>query len=285
MIYFYMIMDTQKYIASGILENYVLGLVSEGERQEVMSYAQQYPEIQQELTAIENVLGLYTQAQARPMPKDLDAQILKHIEQLSSTTPPSKQPPPTASREDDTLKPTTPKDSKDGSDGWLKGLLGLLAFLSLGAAAFFYQQTDELKEDLTQKNQQLLNQQLACDNTKKELENQLSILRNHAFRSVLLKGTDKAPDAFAAIYYNEADNMTYFDVRNMPKPTADKQYQLWAIVDGAPVDMGVFNLPIDSVDFVEVPYIANAQAFAVTLEIKGGNPTPNLEELYVYGDT
>jgi len=279
-------MDTQKYIASGILENYVLGLVSTQEQEEVEYYVQQYPEVQQELAAIEDALGLYTQTQARPIPKGLDAQILEHIDQLASTTlpPPSKQ--PAASREDENLEDnSTPTTSTNGGAWLIKGLLGLLTLLGLSAAAFFYQQTDKLKGDLTEKNQQLLDQQLICDNTKTELENQLNILRNDAYRSILLKGTDKAPDALAAIYYNETDNKTYLDVRHMPTLTTDKQYQLWAIVDGAPVDMGVFNLPIDSVDFVEVPHIANAQAFAVTLETKGGNPTPNLEEIYVIGNT
>lgn len=289
MIYLHMIMDIQKYIASGILENYVLGLASLEEQQELERYVQEYPEIQQELTIIEETLGIYIQAQARPMPKGLDTQILAHIDQLVGATPPPPEQPTASKKEDPKV---TPPNSAASGDGWIKGLLALLILLLLLGAGFLYQQTDKLKGDLTknnqqltEKNQQLLDHQLACDNTKAELEEQLAILRDDAYRSVLLKGTDKSPDALAAVYYNESDNKTYLDVRNMPAPTTDMQYQLWAIVDGKPVDMGVFNLPIDSVDFVEVPHIANAQAFAVTLETKGGNPTPNLEEIYVIGNT
>jgi len=292
MIFLYNIMDIKKYIASGILEDYILGLVSDEERQEVERYVQQYPAIQQEVNAIEEALGQFALSQAKPMPKGLDTQILAHINNLATTDPPSSDNTNTPSSREEETKPNTSTDTSNNGGGWIKGLLGLLTFLGLSAAAFFYQksntlstESNQLQSNVSSLNQQLVDQQLVCDNTKKQLEEQLAVLRNESYRSILMKGTDKAPDALAAIYYNEADNKTYLDVRNMPAPTTDKQYQLWAIVDGAPVDMGVFDLPIDSVDFVEVPHIANAQAFAVTLETKGGNPTPNLEEMYVIGNT
>jgi len=48
--------------------------------------------------------------------------------------------------------------------------------------------------------------------------------------------------------------------------------------------MGVFDLTAAVGGLVEVPHIRNPQAFAVTLETKGGNPLPNLDELYVIGN-
>ncbi|WP_338038974.1 hypothetical protein [Maribacter litopenaei] len=46
-------MDVQEYIASGILELYVAGILSEKENLEVHTYAQEYPEIKAEIEAIE----------------------------------------------------------------------------------------------------------------------------------------------------------------------------------------------------------------------------------------
>ena len=76
------------------------------------------------------------------------------------------------------------------------------------------------------------------------------------------------------------------DITNLPSPAADKQYQLWAIVDGAPVDMGVFDLASAETDttFQNVPFIENPQAFAVTLEPKGGSTNPTLDQMYVVGN-
>ena len=47
--------------------------------------------------------------------------------------------------------------------------------------------------------------------------------------------------------------------------------------------MGVFKVVI-SAGFQEVPFIENAAAFAVTLENRGGSPTPTLEEMVVIGN-
>lgn len=52
-------MDTNIYIASGILESYCLGLVTKAERVEVEQYAKQYPEIREELAEINDSLEMY----------------------------------------------------------------------------------------------------------------------------------------------------------------------------------------------------------------------------------
>lgn len=75
-------MNIETYISSGILEDYILGLASPKERKEVEYYIKKYPEIKSELRAIEDALGLYTQAKAIPMPKGLDQEILSCIDQL-----------------------------------------------------------------------------------------------------------------------------------------------------------------------------------------------------------
>ncbi|WFO16175.1 hypothetical protein M601_021420 [Cellulophaga baltica 4] len=57
-------MDTEKYIASGILELYVAGILSEVENLDVARYAAEYPEIQNEIKAIEATVLALTKAAA-----------------------------------------------------------------------------------------------------------------------------------------------------------------------------------------------------------------------------
>jgi anti-sigma-K factor RskA len=54
------------------------------------------------------------------------------------------------------------------------------------------------------------------------------------------------------------------------------------MVDGKPVDAGVFDIK-DGAGMVRMKNIPRAQAFAITLEKKGGSPTPSLDKLYVMG--
>ena len=92
---------------------------------------------------------------------------------------------------------------------------------------------------------------------------------------------EKAPQAIASVFYNQSAQKAYLEIENLPEPPSDKQYQLWAIVDGVPQSMDVFDVVIGYEGLLEVPFHANAQAFAVTLEPKGGKVTPTLEEMYV----
>ena len=73
------------------------------------------------------------------------------------------------------------------------------------------------------------------------------------------------------------------DVKKLPAPPPDKDYQLWALKDGQPIDMGVFRMVTEANTLLEVGQVPKVEAFAVTLEPKGGSVSPNLEEIYVYG--
>jgi anti-sigma-K factor RskA len=48
--------------------------------------------------------------------------------------------------------------------------------------------------------------------------------------------------------------------------------------------MGVFDAVVDTSKLQEVSYVENAQAYAVTLEPRGGSETPTLEQMYVIGE-
>ena len=69
-------------------------------------------------------------------------------------------------------------------------------------------------------------------------------------------------------------------VDNLPKPAADKDYQLW-VLDGAgnPIDCGVIALAANgmtTVEFSSKNKVDRASNFAITLEPKGGLPKPTL---------
>ncbi|MFN3939001.1 MAG: anti-sigma factor domain-containing protein, partial [Chitinophagales bacterium] len=69
---------------------------------------------------------------------------------------------------------------------------------------------------------------------------------------------------------------------DLPPTAADKQYQLWAIVDGSPVSAGL--LDSDSTNVLQkMASFKDAQAFAITLEPKGGSVHPTLEAMVVLG--
>ena len=66
----------------------------------------------------------------------------------------------------------------------------------------------------------------------------------------------------------------------MLQQTEEKQYQLWEIVNGKTVDAGMLD---NCTGLCKLKNIPSAQAFAITLENKGGSPTPTMSALYVMG--
>lgn len=268
--------DIQKYIASGILEQYVLGQLSPTERREVEQYAVQYPEIRTELDAIEEALELYGQLNAVQPSANLEGKILDRIRSQAAPAP----------------RPETPLEKPVQNRGFVHilGILGLAAALAAAAWGWSQKQEVEAKQtELDTLQAQMDTLRTDCDRRLGRLQaagQAVAFLRDGSTTPVQMAGTAKAPEALATVFWNPERKKSYLDIGNMPALPTDKQYQLWAIVDGAPVDMGVFDLVVDeATGLVEVPFIETPQAFAVTLEPRGGSAVPTLEEMYVVGNT
>lgn len=240
----------------------------------VEDYARKYPEVRRELEEIEIALEQYIKLQKIPPPRNLEGEIMQKIDELEN-------------------QPRIPDQSASGT-GLQRGLpllLTLLLLAALGSVFWLYQQNNRINNQLAILQDQMETLEADCDFARQRsqaLQEQLDVLRDVNNTSIVMSGantgTGKAPEALAKIYVDQQSQKAYLDILNLPEPPSDRQYQLWAIVDGQPVDMGVFDLAIDSRGFQEVPFIPNAQAYAVTLETRGGNPTPNLQELYVIGN-
>mgnify|MGYP000040805144 CR=1 FL=1 len=261
-------MDIKKYISSGILENYILGLASTEERLEVEKNILLYPELAVELNTIERALELFATSIRVKTPSGMEASIMQR---LGFPTEPT---------------PVIEKSKPSNFEKYL--FAGLVLIIASLLCFWFYNQNRNTSNQLEELNSEYTTLKTDCDTQSKNLEqlqNQLQIMREAGNLKVQMNGTDKAPDAIASVIYNTTTEKSYLDILHLPTPAADKQYQLWAIVDGKPVDMGVFDVALNKDTILqEVPFIKNPQAFAVTLEKKGGNPTPTLEEMMVVGN-
>lgn len=79
-------MNINDYIASGILEKFVYGRLSEDERREILVLAEQHPEINDEIQSLEESMELVARAFAVTPPASLKASIFAAIEKAE--TPP-----------------------------------------------------------------------------------------------------------------------------------------------------------------------------------------------------
>ena len=248
-------MNTQEYISSGIVESYILGLASEEERIEFEKMCTQYPEVLAARTSFELALEKQAMENAITPPAELKNKIAAQIGAYGKVVSMSSVPVRKLS--------------------WLKYVAA--ASVILLAGSLYYNIT------LYNKNKDL---QGNYDNTVAKLNNMekdIQILQqNPNIRMASMKGMDASPRSYATVYWDTTSHDVYLLANNLPVPASDKQYQLWAIFNGKPVDLGVFDIKRERL-LIQAKNAQGAEAFAITLENKGGSPTPTMEKLYVMG--
>lgn len=278
-------MNVKQYIESGIVEAYVLGMLNKDELAEVEAEMIRHSEVADAVREAEETMGNFSQAYSiAPKPEwrnDIIANALAANEQQDTSKV-------------FTLNQTEPTDYQDentSKSGSGKSTLAVAAtialFISVGFNVFQFTKLNNFDDALLSANMRIA--QLETQNNSvvanyQSLENDLDIFRNPATAKFVMNPVEgRAANLRADVLWNAETEMVYVDVKNLPQPPTDKQYQLWALVDGKPVDMGVFDIMEVDNGLQRMQKIPGADAFAVTLERKGGVASPTMDQMFVYG--
>ena len=249
-------MNLKEYIASGIIESYVMGLASESERAEFEQMCAQYPELVEERRKFEESLETYASEQAVRPPKEVKAKILKAIITMENSKSPR-------------------------SIGLLRFVAAAAVILLVGMVVLYYQVSQQNK-DLASTNKELIDKVNTDEATLEKVKIEKQSLGNAVI--VNMVGTKIAPKSFAHVYWDSTNSSVYLVVKNMPELPSDKQYQLWALIDNKQKSLGVFDATDKNI-ILKMDSTKKAQAFAITIEKKGGNPKPTLDSLTSIGKT
>ena len=279
-------MDIKEYIASGTLESYATGLASEQERREVECLTSIYPELKAELDRIQNVLAEYSKSIAVSPPEDRKEKILEAIKSVKQDSP-LKMEPSTATEQTSaptsTLKPQGPKPIKLNLFWKVAVAASIVVLVGLGYYNMQLQDDyDELQTSYQEFQSESETEVIELKNSLNQKQQERALLLDEATQTIVLQGTELSPASKVRLYWNPEKKAFVYVSEQLPVPAADKQYQLWAIVDGTPVDMGLLNDAEQLTLSKEMPG-GNLQAFAITLEKKGGSESPTLEAMYVMG--
>lgn len=287
--------EGKAYIESGILELYVLGQLNAQEQAEVEAMAAQYPEVKQEIDAIEVAMEQYAMQHAVSPAEGLENRILGGLSQQAEfaeikevkvmVTPP---PPPEA-----VVLPLHDSAKYESKIKTLRlALVACVALLVISAVAL-YAAHDELGSakveiaELRLDKEKFTSTVNYMKQTNEDLQKIADMNTDPDWKIVKLAGTPMDPQANMMVYWHITGNHVMMDNSKMHLPANDEthQYQLWALVNGKPVDLGVFDVTGDkSKILVNMKEIASAQTFAVTLEKRGGSPSPTMDQMIVAGN-
>lgn len=283
-------MNIKEYISSGILEQYVSGLISPQEKQEVECMSHIYPEIQTELDSLYQAFEAMALDMKMTPPAHLKANIMRSFSDLKAEE--EKKAPVLTSQNDRPAEIQSPeKPGKQHTDnirtmntGWMRIAASILLIISIGLGYLLFDK---------HKNISLLQDEIALskENLNKNekafamLNKRVEVMSNADYQKVNLAGIpEKSASSSVSVYWNKKSSEVFIADIRLPEAPADKQYQLWAIADGKPVDMGMIGTDASLASlFQKMKDIPNPQAFAITLEKKGGVPSPTMTEMYVLG--
>lgn len=250
-------MSIQEYISSGIVESYVLGLTSEDEGREFEQMCTKHPEVLAARTAFE--LALEKQAMENAIAPSLDVRN-RIFEEINSTG-----------------KVVTMQPAIARKTNWFKYAAAASVILLAGSIYWNIM--------LSNKNKDLQNNYNNSVAELSDIKKDIQVLQaNPTVKMAAMGGQAASPTSFATVYWDTTSHDVYLMVNNMPKPASDKQYQLWAFLDGQPVDMGLIEITEKPLQLYRLKKAQAAQAFAITLEQKN---RPDISKpagtLYVMG--
>jgi len=261
-------------ISSGLLELYALGLASPEEAVEVEQALSLYPEVKQELNSIELSLESYASAHAiepsSSVKDNIFAQLSTGDDKVVAFS----------SNRNFTPEQSTTDQKIYRIPSFFKLAAAAMLILLIGSIILNYSYYNKYKNangDLLVAQEQIRQNQDA----NLTMKNELNVVSDKNARPVVLNGTPHAPDALAKIYWMKNTGEVYVDATNLPGVPEGKQYQLWAIVDGKPVDAGMITTEKGIYHIQKMKAFGNAQAFAITLEKAGGSPAPTIDQMFV----
>ncbi len=285
-------MNIENYISSGIIESYVLDQLNEQERNDVQKLAAQHPEIRVAIEETEETFSALGEKGSITPPKlvksKLFADLGLDLEKSEQEVEPSLVKENTIQQAPNISEDTRqiPQRKSAVLYPFFSAAASIVAIIGIVLAVYYRGQwlntQNRLSEIITQ-NETLAQQYNIVKNQSDQYANNLNILRQPGIENVAMEGLEIAPGAQAMVHWNKKTNEVFLNAKKMPSNEQNSQYQLWAIVDGAPVDMGVFDVGGDMTSLLKMKNIENASAFAVTLEPRGGSENPTMEKMFVIG--
>lgn len=280
-------MDLKEYISSGILELYASGNLTEHESAEVQYKIKTYPEVRSEYEKIQKTIYLTSLANFQTPSSSVKESLLKRIKDSGNSISDKSDKYVISEISGIEKEKTIIKKNESSSFKYL--MAASIAFLILSLGINFYlwsrlQEENKKNAVLTDQKKMITQEYEAVNNKLTLAYSDIKILHDKNYKAVDLRGMEISPSSNAMAYWNPDTKKVYIEVKSLPVPPPDKQYQMWAVCNGSMVDLGVMDVDPSDTSLHEMKDMEDPQAFAVTLEPKGGSLSPTMDQMYVMGE-
>lgn len=235
---------------SGLLELYVLGDLDVHDNDSIKAHLVRFPELKIDLYEIENTFYLYAKAHAVSAPRDILQQVLNCS----------------------TLSPIHQLSSKRTTIA-----LGISSIIMAGIIIF--QVNRNYNQDIFFQSERIALEQKCVENNQ-ELEEKIAVYKaiNHINNQVVnIQASEKYQETKMILNTNNETKRNFIQFQFLPPLNNNQSYQLWSLKNNVdPIPLDVFE---NATDIKEVQYESGSNAYAITIEPKGGRKNPTLENL------
>ena len=282
-------MDIEAYISSGIIESYVLGMADAQEVAELEQLKGTNLALQAAIDSFEASLEVTAKANAIAPAADTKSKLMFALKDEFLKTEQERKVEETneeqATKDEAKvvllpLKPSVPHYMIYKYAAVAAAVLLLISSsLDIYCYRKYYNANKEVVALLSEKNI-LTSNNNTMQAKYQEITNSLQLMGDTNITKVAMKGITGKEGNLATVFWDNKTKDVYLYPNNLPKAPEGKQYQLWALVNGKPIDAGVLE---DCNGVCKLKNTQKADIFAITLEKKGGSTTPDLTQLYVLG--
>ncbi len=241
----------QQFLDSDLLEQYLLEATSPEETARVERYIAMYPEVRNSYLELQENLEAYAKLHAVRAPEGLRERILQRV-----------------------------RNERAGRRRFMRYAVAasIAALFFAGASFWFYNQNQNLQVENDLVNNKIRVLEADMKEQLEDVRNQFIVLNNPGTRKFMVNGNQKARELKAIAYVNPVKKLSYINVRKLPNLPEDKDYQMWAEVNGEMVNLGVIRDFKDKDKLMALPYGEKGLSY-ITIEPKGGNTTPSVQNI------
>lgn len=242
-------MNLQEYIASGIIESYVLGFASSTEKEEFERLLKKHPELVQVMEKFEISLEKEALANAINPPAHLKEQILSCIK-ADGAKPAAKVV---------TIYPQ--KATRKISGKTLAVAASIILLLGCVYMVYtFYTVNQQLKKDIAQ-----------SKGTREKLEEKKRVIEenivppNYQVRPAKVAVPQQEIPPVFEVFWDSASTNVYLIIKHLKQLPIGQRYELWSVTKDKKESLGIFDPPADDKLILKMNNVQEAESFAITI--------------------
>ena len=253
-------MNIENYISSGVIEQYVMGLCTAEEKNELEQMRRSSAKLDEAIRQFEIVFEKKMMNNISLPDTATDIRIMQTIDAMSQAK----------------IIPLNSTEKKAPGFKWLKSLAAaasILLAISVTLNYYLFKKQKAQEQLLFSKNETPTSLPVSDYN----------ILKRTDITPIAMYGVGYHSICRCTMFWDKKTGKVYIMIHHLPKSSGAEDFQLWAMVNNKPVSVGIINDTIRD-RFIEMPNMPDgATKFSITLEKAGGSSSPTIDETYLEG--